>query len=290
MIITVAGGKGGTGKSMVATSLAFEFAKRSKTFLIDADVECPNDHLLLNINLKKEKTIYQPIPKWNFDLCIKCGKCAEVCKANAIAFTQGKYPVFIEDMCIGCKSCFIACPTKAISETKKEIGTISCGKNYNVNLISGELKLGQLASGEIVSAVRRYSEKKADVEKPEIIIVDAAAGIGCPVIASIVGSNYLVAVTEPTPSALHDLKRMVYLAKHFNIPCGIVINKFDLEKSFCKKIISYANQEKIPIIGEIPYSRDFLSASLKMAPVCSLFPIYVPIFKDLTEVILKNNF
>ena len=152
MIITVAGGKGGTGKSMVASSLAYEYAEENKTFLIDADVECPNDHLLLNIELTKEKTIYQPIPKWDHELCIKCGKCAQACKANAIAFTPDKYPAFVEDMCIGCKACFLACPTNAISETKKEIGTISLGNNYNVNLISGELKLGQLASGEIVSA------------------------------------------------------------------------------------------------------------------------------------------
>jgi len=283
MIITVAGGKGGTGKSMVATSLAIEYAKKGKMFLVDADVECPNDHLLLDIPLRKEKTIFQPIPKWDYDLCSQCGKCAQVCKQEAIAFIPGKNPAFVEDLCIGCKACFVACPVQAISETFKEIGTIHRGSNYNIDLISGELKLGQLASGEIVSAVRKFADAAKTQEKPEFMIIDAAAGIGCPVIASIVGSDYLVAVTEPTPSALHDLKRMLYLAKHFKIPHGIIINKFDLEEQFCEKIVKFAETEKIQIIGKIPYSKKFVDATLKMKPVGELFPNFIPFFTDLSE-------
>jgi len=115
------------------------------------------------------------------------------------------------------------------------------------------------------------------------MIIDAAAGIGCPVIASIVGSDYLVAVTEPTPSALHDLKRMLYLAKHFKIPHGIIINKFDLEEQFCEKIVKFAETEKIQIIGKIPYSKKFVDATLKMKPVGELFPNFIPFFTDLSE-------
>ncbi len=148
MLVTIAGGKGGTGKSMVASSLAYEYAKIMKTFLVDADVECPNGHLLLNIPLEKEETVFQPIPKWDYDICTQCGKCAAVCKQEAIAFTKGKNPAFVEDLCIGCKACFVACPVQAISESQKEIGTISRGSNHGIELISGELKLGQLASGE----------------------------------------------------------------------------------------------------------------------------------------------
>jgi len=121
MKIAVTGGKGGTGKSLVATSLAVEFAKSSKTALLDVDVECPNDHLLLSIKRKKFIKIYQPIPKWNFDKCIKCGKCASVCKQNAIVFVKDKYPAFVKDICIGCKACLVACPENAISETKKKL-------------------------------------------------------------------------------------------------------------------------------------------------------------------------
>ena len=287
MIITIAGGKGGTGKSSVATSLAYEYAKNKKTHLIDADVECPNDHLLLNISLKKEKTIYQPIPKWDFNLCTKCGKCADVCKQQAISFVKEKYPAFVPDLCIGCKACFVACPVKAISEDQKEIGTINIGQNYGIDLISGELKLGQLASGEIVTALRKYAEEKQQKQNPDIVLIDAAAGIGCPVIASFVGSDYLIAVTEPTPSALHDLKRMIYLAKHFRIPHGIVINKFDLEKQFCQHILKFAEEENIKVIGKIPYNKQFVEASLKMQPISAIYPEYSDIFSELSKTILN---
>jgi len=285
MKIAITGGKGGTGKSMVASSLAVEFAQNQKTLLVDADVECPNDHLLLSVKRKEAIKVYQMIPKWNFNKCTKCGKCASICKQNAIVFVKEKYPVFVKDICIGCRACIVACPQNAISETKKEIGTIYIGKNYNVNLISGELKLGELASGEVVAKVRKYSEKINTQLKTEIILIDSSAGIGCPVIASLVGTDYIVAVTEPTPSALHDLKRVLYLARHFQIKHGIVINKYDLEKKFCLEIEKYAKEKNIPIIGKIPYRRDFLNATIQMKPVTEIKPKYKKIFRDIINQI-----
>jgi len=285
MKIAITGGKGGTGKSMVASSLAVEFAKNNKTMLVDADVECPNDHLLLSIKREKPTKIYQPIPKWDFNKCTKCGKCASVCKQNAIVFVKGKYPAFIKDVCIGCKACMVACPQKAISETKKEIGSIYRGKNYKVNLISGELKLGELASGEVVAEVRKYSKKINEKLKAEIILIDSAAGIGCPVIASLVGTDYIVAVTEPTPSALHDLKRVLYLAKHFQIKHGIVINKHDLSKKFCSKIEKFAKINNVKIIVKIPYKKDFLDSTIEMKPITEKNSNYQKLFKKIIDKI-----
>lgn len=284
MIIAVTGGKGGTGKSTVAIALAVEFARDKRTMLVDADAECPNDHLLISAKLKKYSWVLQPIPKFDFSKCSKCGKCASVCKQNAIVFVPGKFPAFVKDVCIGCKACIVACPNNAITETKKQIGKIYTGKNYNVNLVSSELKLGELASGEVVSEVRKKAEEISKKLKPEITVIDSAAGIGCPVIASLVGTDYIVAVTEPTPSAMHDLKRVLYLAEHFKIKHGIVINKFDLDKSFYKKIESYAKNKKIPIIGEIPYRKDFVESTIKMKPVVEINPEYRKLF---TEIINK---
>jgi len=285
MKIAITGGKGGTGKSLVATSLAVEFAKSNKTALLDVDVECPNDHLLLSVKRKKYTKIYQAIPKWDMSKCTKCGKCASACKQNAIIFVKNKYPAFVKDICIGCKACIVACPQDAISETKKEIGTVYLGKNYNVDLISGELKLGELASGEVVAEVRKHSEKINKKSKAEIILIDSAAGIGCPVIASLVGTDYITAVTEPTPSALHDLKRVLYLARHFQIKHGIVINKYDLAKKFCLKIKKFAKKNNIAIIGKIPYRKDFVDSTIKMKPVAEINPNYQKLFQKIIKQI-----
>ncbi len=285
MRIAITGGKGGTGKSMVAISLAREFARNKRTLLVDADAECPNDHLLLGTKLRRAVIVKQAIPKWNFKKCVKCGACAAACQKNAIVFVAGKYPAFVKDACIGCKACIQACAYGAITEDKKEIGRIYTGRNYGVNLISGELKLGELASGEVVAEVRKYAEKINVELKAEIILIDSSAGVGCPVIASLVGTDYIVAVTEPTPSALHDLQRVLYLARHFKIKHGIVINKFDLADKFCREIEKFARQNKIEIIGQIPYRPDFLEATLKMKPVVELNPGYQKLFLDIIKQI-----
>ncbi|MFA6423142.1 MAG: ATP-binding protein [Patescibacteria group bacterium] len=265
MKIAVAGGKGGTGKSTIATIIAAELGVKAKTMLIDCDVECPNDHLLLNTKLKFYKDVFQVIPKWDQDICNKCGKCAEICKQDAIIFVEGKFPAFLAERCIGCKACLAACPLHAISTDQRPVGKIylSDSKKYNITLVTGELNIGDLASGEIVAELRKESKKINLDKKCEHIVTDAAAGIGCPVIASILNNDYMIAVTEPTPSAFSDLKRVISLATHFNIPIGIVINKYDINEKFIKEIEKFADCYKIKIVGKIPYDKNLIKLNVE---------------------------
>ncbi len=288
MKIAVTGGKGGTGKSMVATSLAVEFARTKKTMLVDADVECPNDHLLLSVEREEKEKVSQAIPQWDFSKCTQCGKCAAACKQDAIVFVSGKNPAFVKDDCIGCMACMHACQDNAISESKKDIGTIYTGENFNVSLIVGELKLMEHASGEVVAAVREFSRIQADEAGAEIVIIDSAAGIGCPVIASIVGTDYVVMVTEPTPIALHDLKRALHLANHFGIEHGIVINKADLDEGFCSHIEDFAREHSIPILAKVPYDRKFITSANKMEPIVASHPEYRKHFEEIIRAITQG--
>jgi MinD superfamily P-loop ATPase len=265
MKICVTGGKGGTGKSTVATSLALEFARAGKTFLIDVDVDCPNDYLILAARRRKDMDVYHPVPKWDFSKCTKCGICAGACKQDAIIFSKGRFPAFLPELCIGCGACMLVCPAKAMTPSRKRIGTIYRSRVRGLELFTGELKIGELASGEMVAETRKKAEKAAG---DGTVVIDSAAGIGCPVIASITGSDYVVAVTEPTPSALQDMKRVLHIAAHFGIRHGIVINKSTLDRGFRGKIKAFAKKSGIPVIEEIPYDEKFVHANVKMEPLC----------------------
>ncbi|MBN2478837.1 MAG: ATP-binding protein [Parachlamydiales bacterium] len=282
MKITIAAGKGGTGKSTIASSLAYFLSKKSSSALLDLDVECPNDHILLNVQGTKIKNIYQFKPSFDVEKCKKCGKCSQSCRYNAILCIKDKFPIFTEELCIGCNACFISCPHNAIISDQKEIGSIYHIKTNNIDLITGELKIGEKASGEVVSAVRKYYDNNF---LNDFIIIDAAAGIGCPVIASIVNTDYLIAVTEPMPTALNDLKRLFYVANHFKIPKRIIINKYDLSENFSKKIEQFAKENEIPIIGKIPFSKEIIQSNILQKPLTVLYPQFEIFFEEIVKKI-----
>lgn len=259
MKIAITGGKGGTGKSTVATALAMQLAKTNKTLLIDADTDCPNDHLILSIKRKKQKDIFQFIPKWDFNKCIKCGKCSEVCRANAILQIKEKYPVFIKDLCIGCTSCFITCPTKAIKKDKQIIGTIYSGKKNKLDIITAEMRIDYEEASPIVNALKKFSSKTEN--KYDYILIDTAAGTHCNVTSALLGCELAIAVTEPTPLGAHDLDLILKLCKILKIPAKIVLNRADIgDKKLIQKI---AKKYKTNIITEIPYKKEILEAYSK---------------------------
>ncbi len=263
MKIAVTGGKGGTGKSTVATALAVELAKKQKILLVDADVDCPNDHIILSLKLKKEKDIFQVKPVWDFKKCIKCGKCSKVCRANAILFIKDKYPIFVQDLCNGCTACILVCPAKAISRGKQQIGTILSGRKYNVDLFTGEMRIGYEEASPIVNALKKYIAKRE--KKYDHIIIDTAAGTHCNVISALMGCDLAIAVTEPTPLGAHDLDLILNLTKVLKIQSNIVLNRADIGKK--ELVTKIAKKHNTKIIAEIPYRKEILEQYSKGKPI-----------------------
>ena len=263
MKIAITGGKGGTGKSTVATALAVELSKKNKVLLIDADADCPNDHLILSIKRKKVKDVFQLIPKWDFKKCIKCGKCGLVCKQHAIVSIKDKHPIFIPEQCNGCKACMFACPVNAIKKDKKKIGSIYIGNKGNIDFVSGELEPNQPSSEIVINALNDYIKLKK--QKYDFILVDTAAGTHCDVISALEESKIAFAVTEPTPLGEHDLKLILRLLEILKIKSKIVLNKANVgERKLIEKIAKKFNSK---IVSEIPYDKSILKSYSKGEPI-----------------------
>ncbi len=262
--IAITGGKGGTGKSTIATALAIELSKKNKVLLIDADIDCPNDHLILNIKRKKVKDIFQPMPIFDLEKCKKCGKCAEVCREKAIIQIKNQYPIFIPDQCIGCSACMIACPFGAISKGKRKIGVIYKGKvSENLDYFSGESEIGVEEESPIVNALKKYI--KSTEEKYDYILFDTSPGTHCNVISALQGCEFAFSITEPTPLGEHDSSLSLELLKTLKIPTQIILNKSDVGNKeligkLCKKF-------SIEIISEVPYKKSIMESYSRGEPI-----------------------
>ena len=261
--IAITGGKGGTGKSTVAVALAHSLAKKKKVLLVDADVDCPNDDLLLGLKLKKTQDVENMIPQFDLNKCIKCGRCGQVCPEHAIISIKNKEPVFIPDQCIGCRACKIVCPVGAISETKQKIGEIFIGNEKNLTLVSGRMKPGIEESSLVVNAVKKFIAQKE--KECDYTIIDTAAGTHCPVIAALLESDYAFAVTEPTPLGAHDLDLILTLTKKLKIKTNIILNRADIGPNNLIKRIEGKHQTKI--VAEIPYSKEIQKLHSKGQPI-----------------------
>lgn len=265
--IAVTGGKGGTGKSTVATALACYLSKKNKTLLIDADVDCPNDHLILNIKRHKVKNVFQPVPRINKKKCRKCGTCVRVCRENAILQIKGDYPILISDQCIGCSACQIACPFGAIEKDKKKIGTIYKGKyfydNHGFDFYSAETEIGIEEESPIVNALKK--EIKNLEKNYDFVLTDTSPGTHCNVISALQGCDIAFSVTEPTPLGAHDLELSLKLLKKLNLKTKVILNKSDIgDKKFVEKI---AKKYKSSIICEISYKKSIIEAYSTGSPI-----------------------
>jgi MinD superfamily P-loop ATPase len=243
MIISIASGKGGTGKTTVATNLAVSIG--SDVQLLDCDVEAPNAHLFINPVIELNKKVYTPVPQIDEEKCNFCKKCAEICRFKAIAVIKEIVLTFPE-LCHSCGGCMEVCPEKAITETGRELGVIEIGHRNNLAFAHGRLRIGEAMSPPLIREVRSYTRSD------QLTIIDAPPGTSCPVIAAMKGADFVLMVTEPTPFGLHDLKLAVEAVKLLEIPRGLVINRSDIGDD---GVQTYAKMENLPILMEIPFDR-----------------------------------
>jgi len=288
MIISVASGKGGTGKTTIAVNLALVLAKDKKRSVqyLDCDVEEPNAHLFLKPKISNVKSVGIAIPKINDTKCNYCGKCAEVCVYNAIAVTGNKVLVF-PGLCHGCGACTLFCPEKAISEEEKEIGILEEGKAGSIHFVHGRLNIGEPMAPPVIREIKKKI-KKNDIknENDTITLIDAPPGTSCPVIESIKESDYTILVTEPTPFGLHDLILAVEVLKKLKIPHGVVLNKCDIGDH---KVEDYCKNNNIPILLSIPLDREIAIAYSKGIPIVQINSFYENKFVQLIQKIVKKK-
>ncbi|MFX0106669.1 MAG: ATP-binding protein [Candidatus Hodarchaeota archaeon] len=259
MIIAVASGKGGTGKTTFAVNLALSLDKAS---ILDCDVEEPNAHTLLHPEALEPKLVFLPTPKVDTEKCNLCGECSKFCKFNAIFV--GKNVLVYSEMCHSCGGCTLACPEEAITEVNREVGKIYTSSIGSLRLVYGELNIGEPIATTIIKAVKR------EINLAEINILDAPPGTACPVIETVQDADYLVLVTEPTPFGLHDLIMAVDSVKEIGIPYGVVVNRAGIGDD---KVTDYCREQGIPILLEIPFNRR----------IAELYSDGVPFIKEMPE-------
>ena len=271
MIISIASGKGGTGKTTVATNLALSV--KSDVQLLDCDVEEPNAHLFIRPVIEEAITVTTPVPEVDEDKCTLCGKCSEICQFKAIVVI-GQTVLSFHELCHSCGGCVEVCPEGAISETGRELGVIERGRKNGLEFVHGRLRIGEAMSPPMIRKVRSFTLPN------KLTIIDAPPGTSCPVIASMKGADFILLVTEPTPFGLHDLKLAVGAVNILNIPCGLVINRSDMGDN---KVKEYANGEGLPILMEIPFDRKIAEAYSRGKPLVDIMPEWKERFLNLSH-------
>jgi len=269
--LLVVSGKGGTGKTSLAASLAV-LADNKVT--VDCDVEAADLHLLLNPEVEHQEPFYGLekaviLP----EKCIGCGRCAQVCRFDAIFPSESGGVYQVDPLsCEGCKVCTLVCPAEAIKLQPPVAGYWYVSRTHYGPLVHAQLGIGEANSGKLVMKIKQVAQEVAREGGYPLILMDGPPGIGCPVIAAMTGSTLALAVTEPTVAGVHDLERLVRLARHFKVPLGVVINKYDLCLEMAQALEDYCRREGIEIWGKIPFDPKAAEAVVQGVPLVSYSP------------------
>jgi len=281
MRIVVASGKGGTGKTTVATSLALAAAEREAVRVLDCDVEAPNAALFLHPNLNQRKEVGILLPVVDETLCTHCGRCAEVCEYHAIAVIGKKILVFPE-LCHGCGSCTLNCPEKAIGERLDVMGVLESGPTSGgIDFARGVMNVGEPMAVPIIRELKKWNAAQPfDLE-----IRDAPPGASCPVVETMRGADFALLVTEPTPFGLHDLKQVAEIARELGIPAGVVVNRDGIGDN---AVDAWCAEAGLPILMRIPMERHFAEAIASGQTLVEAAPEYREKFAALLENIVAR--
>ena len=257
--VVVISGKGGTGKTSITSS--FAFLANDEIIVGDCDVDADDMHLLLKPDYNESEDFYSGFEAViNNSECTACGACSNVCRFDAISETDGVFKVNSLN-CEGCGYCYEVCPAGAVSLQNAYVGKVFRSKiKTGAEMIHARLKAGADNSGKLVARVKKIAKERAESEARKLVLIDGSPGIGCPVVSSLTGADYVILVTEPTPSGVHDLKRVYQLVKKFNIQAGLIINKYDLNQMLTEELLEYAEKENISIISRLPYDESFTKA------------------------------
>lgn len=285
--ITILSGKGGVGKSTISASLAVLLVQKNQIVAADCDVDASNLALLFGIKeLEKREKISTNLKAFVNKKAKNCRKIVDNCAFSAISWDEKKgLPKINSFLCEGCGVCQLLCPEGIILKKVKNAIIGEKMTKYGFPLVSGQLEMGESGSGKVVSVVKERAEKMAKQKNAQYLIVDSAPGIGCPVIASVRGSDYILAVTEATPTALRALQRVLQVVEHFGVKYDIIINKWDLNKDITEKIEKFAGEKKVQVVAKIPYSLDFVKAMVMMKPIVEVSPKYRKLFPKIIKKI-----
>ncbi len=272
MRIAVASGKGGTGKTTIATNLALSV---TEAVYLDCDVEEPNGHLFLNPDIEKKESIARLLPEFNYDRCDFCGECSRVCEFHAIMVLPKQVMLF-DELCHSCGACSYLCPQNAIREVGKSMGVLREGTIYpeECGFVEGCLNVGEMMASPLISRV------KAKTRTGAVNILDSPPGTACSMVETVRDADFCLLVTEPTPFGLSDLRLAVEVLRVVDLPFGVLINK-SIESSTL--IEEYCEEEQVPILMKLPFDRRLAEAYSRGEPAVRLFPELKSRFQELLQ-------